>query len=145
MALVPAATELPDDTRRRLAEAIRRRWSRWVMAAILFLLVSGGYNFVVTLKLLPDQHKGLYHGLFGAKFLLALGIFFIASALAGRSEAFAKVRANPKSWLTINVALAVVLVCISGVLRAIPKNSLADHAAPASVPSEDSGDPSGEG
>ncbi len=55
------------------------------MAAILFLLVSGFYNFLryeFQYKLPP-----LYHALFLIKFLLALAIFYIASLLAGRSEA----------------------------------------------------------
>jgi uncharacterized membrane protein len=125
VALVPSVGTLTDDARRQLVEAIRQRWSRWVMMAILFLLASGLYNFVVIAKQLPESGKGLYHGLFGVKFLLAIAIFFVASALAGRSEAFARIRQNARIWLTINLVMAVVLVCISGFLRTVPRQAAA--------------------
>jgi uncharacterized membrane protein len=137
MALLPSASLLPDDARRQLVEAIRQRWARWVMLAILFLLVSGLYNFVVIAKQLPDTSKGLYHGLFGVKFLLAMAIFFVASALAGRSEAFANMRQNARTWLTINLVMAVVLVCISGFLRTIPRQTAASQRE-AGAPAEPS-------
>lgn len=118
MALVPAAAGLPDDARASLMEAVRSRWARWVAGSILFLLVSGLYNLMMNIR--SYELEGPYHALFGIKFLLALAIFFIASLLTGRSEAAQRFRQNARKWLTVNMTLAVVLVCISGVLKTMP-------------------------
>ena len=134
-ALLPAAAELADDQRAKLMENIRRRWSKFVMAAILFLLVSGFYNFFMMMKLYKLPWP--YQMLFGIKFLLALAIFFIASLLAGRSKAAQSFRQKAKFWLSVNIVLAVILVCISGVLRALPHTPKAAVAAPAANPSAD--------
>lgn len=130
MALAPAVESLTGgvlsaDQRKALHEAVRSRWVKFVMGAILFLIVSGLYNFVARIKspAFDPEYKGLYHALFGTKVLLALVIFFLASALTGRSEALAKIRQNAKFWLTVNVVLTILVVCISGVLRFIPTQS----------------------
>jgi uncharacterized membrane protein len=118
VALLPAVGSLPDEPRRALLEGIRSRWSKYVAAAILFLLVSGLWNFMQmerTYKL-----GALYHALFGIKFLLAFVIFFLASVLNGRSALAQKFRANARCWLTVNMTLAILVVCISGVLRGLP-------------------------
>lgn len=138
-ALVPSIGVLTDEQRKALHEQVRSRWVKFVMGAILFLLVSGFYNFFRRIHTLPTDYKGLYHGLFGAKFLLALAIFFIASALMGRAAAFASIRQKAKLWLTVNVILAIVVVCISGVLRFIPtaastsSSQTLQHSPPALV------------
>ncbi|HEY4309944.1 MAG TPA: hypothetical protein VGN12_10870 [Pirellulales bacterium] len=120
-ALVPALGELPEAQRKTFHEAIRSRWSKWVMASITFLLISGFYNFFT----LNAKYKfpPLYHPLFGIKVLLALAIFAIASILSGRSSTAQRVRQNPRPFLNLNIALAVLLVCISGVMRNITMNS----------------------
>ena len=133
MALVPSVGVLPDDERKKLHEQVRSRWVKFVMAAILFLLVSGLYNFV------QKNNQGLrpaYHMLFGIKFLLAFIIFFLASALTGRSPAFANIRANARFWLSLNMTLAIIVVCISGVLRAIPLKGAAPQPVQAAPPAK---------
>jgi len=127
LALMPAMCgALGDEQRRTLHEQIRRRWSRVVMAAILFLLVSGLYNLIQFLRLShtwgvaweSGSHNSLlYQILFGIKFVLALAVFFIASALTGRSEAFARFRENARFWITLNLLLGVLIVCLSGQMR----------------------------
>ena len=118
-ALLPSVQGLPDETRRGLHEAVRSRWAKVVMASIALLLLSGLYNIAIieSQKKVPEDEQGMYRALFGIKFLLALVIFFIASALVGRSQAFDKIRQNARFWLTLNLVLAVILVCISGALR----------------------------
>lgn len=59
----------------------------------------------------------VYHVLFGVKFLLSLVVFFIASALVGRSPALAAIRKNARVWLTVNLMLVVAVICIAGVMR----------------------------
>jgi uncharacterized membrane protein len=134
MALLPSVGVLGDDARKSLHEAVRGRWAKFVMGSIAFLLISGLYNIAIIEKdhKIPAGDSGLYHALFGIKFLLAFGIFFIASALVGRSAAFAKIRQNARFWLTLNMTLAILVVCISGVLRAIRDKPA---TPPASMPS----------
>jgi hypothetical protein len=60
------------------------------------------------------------------KFLAAFVLFLVASLLTGRSQAADNVRRNLRFWLNLNIALAVLIVCLSGVLRTadkIPKDS----------------------
>ena len=55
--------------------------------------------------------------LLAIKIVLAAAIFYIASLLAGRSEAASKFRQNQRYWLNINILLAILLVCIAGAMR----------------------------
>ena len=90
------------------------------MVSALFLLISGTINLLFTIRLFKPPNEPLpayYHMLFGIKFLLALVVFFLASVLAGRSEGTRTFRENASKWLTINLIVATILVCISGVLR----------------------------
>ena len=121
-ALVPAAATLSADQQAALHDAVRKRWALYVHLSIGFLLLSGFYNFIATLRGSEFPAGSKYHMLFGIKFLLALGIFFIASMLVGRSEASARFRQRREFWLTLNVVLAVVLVCISGIMRFLPRD-----------------------
>jgi uncharacterized membrane protein len=118
-ALLPAMSTLPEVDRLRLKEAIDRRWRVVVMACVTLLFVSGLVNFVLYQA---PVHKGqsLYHALFGVKFLAAMVVFFLASALSGRAAAFAAIRANSRSWVGVAAVLVLAIVLISGVLRSIP-------------------------
>lgn len=134
--LQPAvAKSLSDEEHARLRVHVVGVWKRFIHAGILLLLLSGGFNYfrVITEK----SHKGdpLYHALLGTKILMALAIFFIASALVGRSAAFEAMRKNSRKWLAVNLALAVAIVAISGFLkvRGNPKGAEAVAGATASV------------
>lgn len=120
--LSPAAAQLTDDQHAKLKELVMGTWKKFVHAGIALFLVSGFYNFIVVQ--IP-AHKGdkLYHALLGTKILLALGMFFIASALVGRSRAFEGMRRNSKLWQSVLVGLAIVIVGISGFVkvRTVPK------------------------
>lgn len=115
LVLLPAAKTLSEETHRQLAEAIQSRWKRIVHVGILLFLASGFYNYF---RAMP-QHEGdgLYHGLVGAKILLALGVFFIASALVGRSNTFRRMRQERGKWVAIMVLLATLIVAISGYVK----------------------------
>jgi hypothetical protein len=58
--------------------------------------------------------------MFGIKFLLALGMFFITSMLHGRSASAAKFQQIARTWLNVNVVLGIAIVMISGYLRSLP-------------------------
>lgn len=121
--LMPAAKAISDEAHETLAEGITSRWKRFVHGGILLFLVSGFYNYM---QAIPD-HKGdgLYHGLLGTKMICAFAIFFIASALVGNSAAFESMRKARKKWLSVLVALALVIVCISGFakIRGVPSST----------------------
>jgi hypothetical protein len=119
VALLPALASLPEADRVRLKDAIDRRWRIVVMACITLLLLSGIANFVIYQA---PVHKGqpLYHALFGVKFLAAMVVFFLASALTGRSAKLASIRANGRFWVGVAATLVIAIVLISAVLRSIP-------------------------
>jgi len=121
VAYVPASETLEESTRQSLREETRKRWAMFVHGAIGLLLITGGINFV-RLAILPKIDPMPYHAIFGVKLLLALVVFFMATALVGRSPAFAKVRQNPRSWLAGVVLLGIVIVLLSGVLNQVRVN-----------------------
>jgi uncharacterized membrane protein len=118
LVLIPAAGELTQESHDRLAAAVQSRWKRFVHLGVLLFLISGLYNYW---RAIP-QHRGdgLYHALLGTKMLLALGVFFLAAALVGRSEILAPNRRQRVKWLKILVCLAVVIVAISGFVKVRP-------------------------
>ncbi|MGD9723076.1 MAG: hypothetical protein AB7O59_17105 [Pirellulales bacterium] len=113
--VVPSLEPLAPDERSALHAAMRSRWSKIVAAAIGFLLLSGLYNIAVIS--IEYRLPRWYHPVFGVKFLLAFLVFTVASLLTGKSPAAENVRRNVRFWLNLNIVLAVIVVCLSGVLR----------------------------
>jgi uncharacterized membrane protein len=116
--LFPAATHsLPDDAHARLRTAVISTWKKIVHAGIVLFILTGAINYFRVIA--DGKHKGdaLYHALLGTKIILALVIFFIASALVGRSAAFDGLRRNAPKWMLLNLILAAVIVAISGFLK----------------------------
>ncbi|MCG8405517.1 MAG: hypothetical protein MI923_10005 [Phycisphaerales bacterium] len=122
IALLPAMRGLSDEIRSDLHEAIRKRFAMLFMISVTALLVSGFYNYL--LNEIP-QHKGdgLYHGLMGAKILLAFVVFFLGSALVGRAAAFEGIRRRRKRWMTVNILLALIIIALAALLRAMPNTT----------------------
>ena len=119
IALRPSATEvLDDDAQAKLREAIRKRWSRVVHVCIGLLLLTGGVNFVV-LALRSNMEPMPYHAIFGIKFLAAMAIFFLATALAGKAPGFAKMREKSGQWMVAILLLGGLIVLLSGVLNQV--------------------------
>lgn len=116
--LLPAASAvLSDELHAQLRARIVETWKKIVHTGIALLLISGFTNFFRVMA--DGSHKGdrLYHPLIGTKILLALAVFFIASALVGKSAKFEPIRRNAKMWLTVIVLLTAAIVCISGFLK----------------------------
>jgi uncharacterized membrane protein len=130
--LGPAAAQLPDESHAKLKELVLGTWKKFVHGGIAFFLISGFYNY---LAVQGPQHKGdkLYHALMGIKILLALAVFLIASGLVGRSKAFAAMRAKAKLWQGIMIALAILIIGISGFLKVRPNPVAASNATNAAV------------
>ena len=116
--LFPAATQsLSDDVHARLRTAVMNTWKKIVHAGIVLFILTGAVNYYRVIA--ERSHKGdaLYHALLGTKIILALVIFFIASALVGRSAAFDGLRRSAPKWMLVNLALAAVIIAISGFLK----------------------------
>ncbi len=113
--LMPAAKDLPDDQHLALKGRIMGRWKRFVHTGIMLFMLSGAYNYY---KAMPF-HKGdkLYHPLIGTKIILAMIVFFIISALVGKSAKFESMRQNSKKWIAVAITLAAIIVGISGFAR----------------------------
>ena len=111
--LAPVATQLPDADQTRLKSLVMAAWKKFIHVSIVLFLVSGFYNYLIVAAPL---HKGdkLYHPLIGTKILLALGMFFIASALVGKSKAFEGMRKHANFWQNAILVIAAVVVGISG-------------------------------
>ena len=108
-------------------EAIRKRWAPIAQLGILVILVTGIYQFmeIGMDKANFQKEAGLvgpcYHMLFGIKFLFAMGFFFIAAAMSGRSEALAKIREAGATWAGLVATLLVIgILVITRLLVLIP-------------------------
>ena len=105
------------DQSQELKEAVRGRWKRFVHAAIAGLLLSGLYNYLKAFPL--HRGDGLWHAMVDTKIILALGVFFIASVLAGRSKGTQKFRDNAAKWTTIAILLGLLIVAMSGIAKVV--------------------------
>ncbi len=114
-ALLPAASDEDERTTALLAD-VRNRWAKLIMISAFLLILSGVFN-VAYIMMNYEVSPARYHGLLTGKIVLAFAIFFLSSVLAGRSDAAKRWRENEAKWLTINMLLAIVLVCLAGVMK----------------------------
>jgi uncharacterized membrane protein len=123
--VMPAAMELPEAELIPFRERLKSRARKIIMVGILLLLLTGFYNYVmVGAPSHTGENKGVYHALMGVKMLLALGLFFLASVLAGRSAKFEGLREKSPRWLTILVLLGALVVAIGSYLKvAVPPSA----------------------
>lgn len=103
-----------DENDERL-EASRRRWSKIVMISAMLLLVSG---FANTARAAMSYDLPMYYNIvLLVKLLLAFGVFYLASVLAGRSEAAKKFQADRKKWLKIVGIMVLGIVLLGGLMK----------------------------
>lgn len=133
--VVPSLDELPPEPRAELHASMRRRWSLVVAAAIGLLIVSGLYN--IGLTSIRFRLPRWYMPVFVVKFMLAFVIFAVASLLAGKTPLADRLRRNVRFWLNFNIALAVAVVCLSGILRLADRIPKEPPAAAATRPDAD--------
>ena len=114
-ALQPAALGLPEAEHAALRERIMARWRKIVGIGIGVFLLTGFYNYIRAMPV--HKGDGLYHALMGTKILLSFAVFFLASALVGRSRTFDRLRANSRTWLAVTILLAAIVVAIAGFLK----------------------------
>lgn len=116
-ALHPTLATLSPEARAAVREPLVGRWSGVVFVAIALLLISGFVNFLVykvpTFR--GAANAGLYHGVFGVKFLLALMAFHAASVLVLPGSRGSRYRDRAGFWLSYLVAIFAVILLL-GVL-----------------------------
>lgn len=115
LVLLPELKAADDSLRSHMVTNLRNRWRKLVHPGIALFLITGFYNYF---RAMPN-HKGdgLYHALIGTKIILALGVFFLASVLVGRSATFEGMRANNSKWLALMCLLGLVIVAMSGFVK----------------------------
>jgi len=117
--MLPALRGLENEVRSDIMESVRKRFFVLFTVGIAMLLVSGFYNYIVN-EIPAHQGQGLYHGLMWAKIVLAMIVFFVGSALVGRSQAFEGLRRKRRRWMRRNVILLLVILVLAAILRAMP-------------------------
>ena len=117
--VLPATHVLPPEARENFYEIARKRSATLVALSIGLLLITGFYNYLMVQM---PMHKGqaVYHALMGVKILLAFLVFFIASAVTGKSPAFEKIRSARRKWIRLQILASLAIIAIGAVLRAIP-------------------------
>jgi uncharacterized membrane protein len=122
----PTLAAMDEEQRAAVGATLVGRWKRWVHLGILLFLASGIYNYLQAIP--AHKGDGPYHALLGTKMLLALVVFFLASALVGRSSGLQRIRDSRRFWTIVMVALAFVIVAISGFtkVRGIPVPATAE-------------------
>ncbi len=118
-AVLPALAPCDELQRAELRTRMADRWRPLIYTMMAILLVTGLVNYVVfkipEYKFHPG--KGFYHGLFGVKFLAALGVFHFATVLTLPGARGDRWRARSRLWLQFMLALVVLIVVIGAVLR----------------------------
>lgn len=130
--LAPAAAQLSQPDHDKLRELVMNKWKKFVHGGIALFFISGFYNFIAV-QVPKHRGDGLYHALIGTKILLAFAIFFIASALVGRSRSFEGMRKNAKAWQLLIVVLALVIVGISSYAKTNLPGRVVEPVASASL------------
>ena len=130
LVFVPVAEKvLSEEERGRLWEPLMRRWKMFIHPAIVLFLVSGFYNYMFVTSAL-HQGQGLYHALFGVKFLLALGLFGLSIVMTSTMSWSEKLRQKRVLW-SVLLVLGTTLVLIGGFMKVMPTAEGGD--APESV------------
>jgi len=98
----------------------RQVWARWVGMTSLFLVVTGLYNFIVLNRAAREIGEALpptYHAMFGIKFLLGLGVMFLAAILAGKTGLAEKFRKDMHRWLNVAWFASLAVIVLAAIMR----------------------------
>ncbi|MCA9189446.1 MAG: hypothetical protein R3E01_10845 [Pirellulaceae bacterium] len=129
VAVVPGLTALGGEQREAFLQASRKPWSMVVGITSGLLLASGLYNAIVIIIRNDFSNAPLpYHALVAVKLLLALVLFFLAARLSGKSSGAVRFRERLTFWLNVNCLLAILLVCLGGLMRLTPRELKAQDA-----------------
>ncbi len=131
---LPAREFSEDKPQAEFAEWIRKLWARMVMISSGQLLISGIFSVIMLVKQFEISKEAfpgnVYHPILGIKFLIAFVIFFLAAAISGKSGLAQKLRQKEKFWLTVNMVLAITVVCMAGVMRLADRSEKSTSSVP---------------
>ncbi|MGE0479465.1 MAG: hypothetical protein AB7Q17_03230 [Phycisphaerae bacterium] len=118
LAVRPALAGVDETQRAGISRELARRWFIIVQVLIALLLVTGLLNFVLIKAPLyrGHPHAGVYHTLFGVKFVLALGVFHVATVLALPGAKGDRYRAKAGFWLPYAAVLVTLVIIVASVL-----------------------------
>jgi len=111
LVIVPALVSLPTQDQETLGDAMAARYRSLLYLAMLFLLGTGIYNFVMNLGRGP-----LYQALLGIKLLLVLHVFAVGILIVKPKNVK---RARQMTGLLIS---GLIIIAISAVLRQLHLN-----------------------
>lgn len=117
-AVRPVLQELDEDARKRIVDGIARRWFPIVLLLVVMLIATGLYNFLAIRvpELRGKPNAGLYHALFGIKFLAALGAFHAATVLSLPGPRGDRWRARSGVWLPFLAGMLAIVIVIATLL-----------------------------
>jgi len=121
-----AAKALSDEQHRALREALMKRWKMLIHPSILLFLATGLYNYIkVTAPL--HEGQGLYHALFGIKFLIGILVFALAVVLTSTRKWSEQWREGKLGWMILSAGV-IALVLIGGYMKRMPVTGSAPEA-----------------
>ncbi len=122
-ALHPVVSTLDDAARRAIAPRVADRWRPFAFTFMTLLLITGLVNFLMFQIPAYREHpaKAVYHGLFGAKLLLALVIFHSATVLLLPGEKGDRYRAAAGGRLSFMAVVLVLIIAIATYMRYFPQ------------------------
>jgi len=147
--LIPSAAKvLNDDQHQQLRDAINARWKHIVYLLITLFILTGLYMFAVPVRVpreggvlvtarwkdFSPTDQRIYQAIFGIKMIAALGIFFLASALSGRTKALEAIRKHRKIFLSMLLMLGIIAVLCAGIMRYLPQHPPYTPLPPTDLP-----------
>ena len=109
--LIPATKLLDESFRQSVIELTCKRFFKFAVVAIVGLLVSGTFNFIVSMPSYKEAGT-MTNILIGVKVLLALMLFV---AVWAKAAGLWKVK--QKAFLSACVHLALLIVVLAGIVR----------------------------
>lgn len=122
LVFIPVASKvLSEEEQEKLRVPLMRRWKMYIHPPIILFLISGFYNYIFITS---GNHvgQGLYHALFGMKFLLALCVFALGIIMTSTLTWSEKLRKNQALW-SILLVLAVAVALIGGYMKVMPQTT----------------------
>jgi uncharacterized membrane protein len=107
--MLPAVKLLDEGLRSSILQLARKRFYRITHPAIVLLLVTGFYTYLVTNWPAYEKAPRQIHMLLGIKILLALAIMLILFA-----QTFGVLKGCPARWTKINIAMGIASLRLSG-------------------------------
>ncbi|MBI1368997.1 MAG: hypothetical protein GC162_10130 [Planctomycetes bacterium] len=112
-AMLPAMKLLDDSLKQSIIALARKRFMRIAHPAIALLILTGAWQWYRNVEIYRASNKAL-QGVLGMKVLIAMVIFGLIFA-----GAFGVLKGCPRKWAKITLALAIVVVILAAVVRAM--------------------------